>query len=99
MRQIDVGPTFRFPKDRTIDGVEIRTGRTFFCRARLWNPRVEVTAIKITTHTISAVTGQQVRLWEVEAPDRSRFIVEPWMLSKIPIREVLERAKAGELRP
>ena len=55
--------------------------------------RVRVTA-QVRTEP-SWLDGALVVLWEAEAEDGHRIVVEPWMLSAVPVAEVLRRLRPG----
>jgi len=84
----------RFRPQLTLDGHRIRPQSSFFCRARMVPPETQVRVIRQHRTTASCLDGRNVVLWEVEPCDgHSAFVVEPWMLTAAPIRQVIDELK------
>ena len=84
-----------FHDDRTLDGEVVRVGGVYHCRARLHPPEVRVLDTAQVRTEPSWLDGALVVLWEAEAEDGHRIVVEPWMLSAVPVAEVLRRLRPG----
>ncbi|MEQ9095898.1 MAG: hypothetical protein RIE32_06500 [Phycisphaerales bacterium] len=81
--------------DVSLDGVALIPGQMFHCRARMVHPATRVRVVRQVRTTASWLDGRHVWLWEVQPIDGGgAFIVEPWLLSSMPVGEVLGLLKS-----